>query len=812
VRSFPSGEPAENERGALVQSKVAAGLVTLLTGGALLLGSAGAASGYELATWGSNGFGQLGNGSPVEAGRLRPNEVPATVIGVSEVTSAAAGPGHTLALVAGGTVFAWGANDNGQLGNNTITGPYQCEPEFAVSSYCNPNPAQVPSLSGVTAVAAGGEQHAYSEFSLALLSGGSIVGWGANERGQLGNGTTTPSKTPVAVASGVGAASAIAAGPNNAYALLQTGNVVAWGAGGEGQLGDGESAGSDKPVQVKLTGAIAIAPEIALLSGHTVVDWGPGANGKLGNGNTVSSNQPTAVSGLTSVNAVAAGTGFNLALRSDGTVWGWGVNDADELGSASGPETCSGTPCSRTPVRIPGVSGARAIAAGGSKGYALLNDGSVVSWGDGQETPTPVCGLREVSGIAAAPGWALAYGPSHTLCPTVTSLSPDHGPGAGKTQVTITGTGFTEAKAVEFGSASARFTTTSSTSITATAPSGTVGPVAVTVTTPVGKSVVVPASEYTYEVGPVLTRVAPHQGPPSGGASVTIIGANFTKVTAVDFGETPASKFKVENANLIKATAPAGTGTTHIRVLNAEGTTVASPESRFTYAAQEAPEFGVCKKQKKGHFSDAGCTAAVSENGSYEWIPGPSKSRFSISAFEPVLQAAPWGNGSSVDIQCTSMKGQGEFAGTKEIAGTTLVFSGCHWPVAMSMCGNGSRAGEIRMTEVEGILGWQNKATRQVALALGPELLAAGGQTNFACYFSMTLSGSVLAPVPVDATMSKTPLEYHASEGQQEVGHFEGQPGQQLAIDLNEGETPFPIGLTMSAQLKGGKLEVNAVK
>jgi IPT/TIG domain len=145
--------------------------------------------------------------------------------------------------------------------------------------------------------------------------------------------------------------------------------------------------------------------------------------------------------------------------------------------------------------------------------------------------------------------------------PTVSSLNPTHGPAAGGTLVTITGTNLTGATGVNFDANPASFTVNNPTKITATAPAGVGGTTAqVTVTTPGGTS---PAKLYAYEVpatpAPVVTGLNPSHGSTAGGTSVTITGLNFTGATAVRFGITYAPSFTLDSATQITAIAPPGT-------------------------------------------------------------------------------------------------------------------------------------------------------------------------------------------------------------------------------------------------------------
>ena len=172
--------------------------------------------------------------------------------------------------------------------------------------------------------------------------------------------------------------------------------------------------------------------------------------------------------------------------------------------------------------------------------------------------------------------------------PTVTNVNPNTGLPSGGTSVTITGTNFSGATAVRFGSnAAGSFTVNSATQITATSPAG-IGTADVTVTTAAGTSATSSADQFTYAPVPVsvptVTNVNPNTGPPSGGTSVTITGTNFSGATAVRFGSNAASSFTVNSATQITATAPAGIGTADVTVTTAAGTSATSSADQFTYA------------------------------------------------------------------------------------------------------------------------------------------------------------------------------------------------------------------------------------
>jgi alpha-tubulin suppressor-like RCC1 family protein len=348
----------------------------------------GAANSAGIRAWGSNGVGQLGDGTTTD------RKVPVAVSGLSGVAALAGGDSSGYALLSNGTVRAWGWNNGGQLGDGT--------------NIDRPLPVAVSGLNGVIAIA-GGYGSGY-----ALLSNGTVRSWGANSGGQLGDGTTTDRRTPVAV-SGLNHVIAIAGGVAAGYALLSNGTVRAWGWNNGGQLGDGTTTDRTLPVAVSgLSGVVAITATYGsgyvLLSNGTVRSWGWNNGGQLGDGSTTNRQVPVAVVGLSDVVAISGGYSAGYALLSNGTVRSWGSNIIGQLGD--------GTVTDRlTPVAVSGLSGVVGLAGGDSTGYALLSNGTVRAWGwngygqlgDGTTTDrfTPVA-VSGLSGAIAITGGAIA--------------------------------------------------------------------------------------------------------------------------------------------------------------------------------------------------------------------------------------------------------------------------------------------------------------------------------------------------------------------------------------------------------------------
>lgn len=228
--------------------------------------------------WGENREGQLGNGTTANPGTPQP----VTVNGITGATAITTGAYHTCALLADSTLRCWGRNDQGQLGNGTVTSS-----STAVT---------VSGLTGVAAVSGGGVH------TCAVLTNGTVRCWGENQFGQLGNGNTATSTTPVQVV-GISNAVDVSVGWRHTCARLGDGTVRCWGENAFGQLGNGATANSSTPVQVTgISSAVGVTAgwwhhSCAILSTGTVRCWGVNQWGQFGNGTTTSSSTPVTMNG-----------------------------------------------------------------------------------------------------------------------------------------------------------------------------------------------------------------------------------------------------------------------------------------------------------------------------------------------------------------------------------------------------------------------------------------------------------------------------------------------------------------------------------
>lgn len=319
-------------------------------------------AGGSVKCWGSNGYGQLGDGT------IATRRTPVAVPGLSGATAISAGGWHTCALFGSGTIRCWGANGYGQLGDGTTTDRYK--------------PVTVSGITGATAISAG-----YGH-TCAVLASGAMKCWGWNVVGQLGDGSTTDRYKPVTVSgitgtAGATGATASTAGYVHTCALLTSGGLACWGDNDVGQIGDGTTTDRYRPVTVSgISGARAIMASsghtCAALVGGSARCWGNNGGGQLGDGTTTERHRPVAVSGLSGASAILAGDDHTCALLTGGTVKCWGNNEVGQLGDGT-------TTDRHRPVTVSGITGASAVTSGNDHSCALVTEGSVECWGNNED-------------------------------------------------------------------------------------------------------------------------------------------------------------------------------------------------------------------------------------------------------------------------------------------------------------------------------------------------------------------------------------------------------------------------------------------
>jgi len=401
----------------------------------------------KLWAMGSNGWGQLGDGTDNITKRTTPVQVAANVIAVS------AGAQHSLFVTGNGNLWAMGYNATGELGDGTTTNrssPVQVKNSLGVA------------VTNVIAVAAGGD------FSLYVTSDGKLWAMGGNFYGQLGNGATSGNNAnpmPVQVATNV---TAVAAGGAHSMYLTNDGKLWAMGWNTFGQLGDGTTTNRASPVQVMLSPGVPVTNVTAIAVGgyhslyvtsdgklramgdnslgqlgdgsaqplvtagfaHSLYVtsggklWAMGDNtyGQLGDGTTTNRATPMQVMispevPVTNVTAASAGNGHSLYVTSDAKLWAMGKNDSGQLGDGTTTSRASPVPV----MASPGVPAANviAVAAGGAHSLYVTNDGRLWAMGDNtygqlgdgtttnRATPVPVMvspGVPATNVIAASAG------------------------------------------------------------------------------------------------------------------------------------------------------------------------------------------------------------------------------------------------------------------------------------------------------------------------------------------------------------------------------------------------------------------------
>jgi alpha-tubulin suppressor-like RCC1 family protein len=279
-------------------------------------------------TWGSNSSGQLGHGTATTCSRSSPVSV---VGGFTDWCQVSAGYGHAAAIRTNGTLWTWGRNNGGQLGDNTVID--KSSPVSVVGGFTDWCQVSV----GLNLSAA------------AIRTNGTLWSWGSNSFGMLGDNTTVAKSSPVSVVGGFTDWCQVNSGCRHIAAIRTNGTLWTWGLNTRGQLGDNTTNGRSSPVSV--VGVFTDWCQVSAGGYHTSAvrtdgtlwSWGSNSYSQLGDNSATSASKSSPVSvvgGFTNWCQVSSGFAHTAAIRNDGTLWTWGLNNCGQLGHGTAL-TCS---------------------------------------------------------------------------------------------------------------------------------------------------------------------------------------------------------------------------------------------------------------------------------------------------------------------------------------------------------------------------------------------------------------------------------------------------------------------------------------
>jgi alpha-tubulin suppressor-like RCC1 family protein len=309
-------------------------------------------------TWGNNSDGQLGDGTTVSRNKAKQ-------INLTNVKEVAAGGGHALAVKNDGTLWVWGLNNYGQLGDGTL-----------ISKSV---PTLITGIVPIMTVAAG-ENHSVAISSFASQA----YGWGLNANGQIGDNTLVNKSIPtMVIQGGMGLTGPIqiVAGKNFSAATNDNLEVWVWGANESGQIGDGTTTQKRVPTQtIAVSGLSPLIEVYQIEAGNshiiarkgdgTLVSWGLNNYGQLGIGTKINKSRPVVIPGLTGITEISAKNGHSIVRKSDSTAWVWGLNEFGQLGlgnSGLGTERVS-------PTKVTAVTNVKNIEAGKNSSMFIHTD------------------------------------------------------------------------------------------------------------------------------------------------------------------------------------------------------------------------------------------------------------------------------------------------------------------------------------------------------------------------------------------------------------------------------------------------------
>jgi alpha-tubulin suppressor-like RCC1 family protein len=304
--------------------------------------------------------------------------------------SVSAGDNHTMGIRSDGTLWAWGSNSNGQLGDGTQTN--------------QSSPVQIGTATNWVSVSAGGVH------TMGLRSDGTLWAWGSNSSGRLGDGTSTQRLSPVQIGTATNWVS-VSAGVGHTIGFRSDGTLWAWGLNNLGQLGDGSTTSRNSPIQIgTATNWVSVSTgdyhSIAIQGNGTLWAWGWNSFGELGDGTTTQRNSPIQIGSSTNWVSVSGGGSHTMGIQSDGTLRAWGANGSGQLGD--------GTTTHRSnPVQIGTATDWVSLSAVAAHTMGLRSDGTLWAWGNnafGQLGDGSTTNRLNPVQIGTASNWVIAEG------------------------------------------------------------------------------------------------------------------------------------------------------------------------------------------------------------------------------------------------------------------------------------------------------------------------------------------------------------------------------------------------------------------
>jgi alpha-tubulin suppressor-like RCC1 family protein len=313
----------------------------------------GIKTGGTLWSWGLNDNGQLGDGSMITF-----TSTPVQVGTASNWLMISAGNSHNIGIQNDGTLWAWGKNIQNQLGNGSVV---------------NSNiPLKIGSDTDWKYVCSG------DEYSLAIKNNGTLWAWGKNDKGQLGDNTTIVKTIPTQI--GSDSWLFVSAGTDHTLGVKSNGTLWAWGRNNNGKLGDNTTVDKIMPIQIGtdtdwLSAMASSGHSVAIKTTGSLWTWGNNTNGQLGDNTTVVKYVPINIGAISGGTSISKGLQHSIVRKNDGTLWSWGGNASGQLGD--------GTVIQKTsPVQIVGsATDWQSISARVTHTVALKTDGSLYSWG-----------------------------------------------------------------------------------------------------------------------------------------------------------------------------------------------------------------------------------------------------------------------------------------------------------------------------------------------------------------------------------------------------------------------------------------------